>query len=51
MKKNELLGAVFVIAMLPVGKKDSEVHDIEICDRRFEASRQGPRETHQEIAT
>lgn len=45
-----LLLAVLVIAHLAMNKQHGEVRDIEIGDRRFEASWQRPRKRHEEVA-
>jgi hypothetical protein len=37
--------------MLPMDKKNGEVDDVEVRDRRVEARGQGPSETHEEVAT
>lgn len=46
---HSLFLAVLVIAHLAVDEQHGEVRDIEIGDRRFEASWQRPRKRHEEV--
>ena len=46
-----LLFALLFVPQLPMDQEHGEVGHVEVCDGRLEASRERPREGHEEVAT